>query len=150
MKPSEKHYFAHKLELLALKWEVCEKYHYYLYGSKIEVLTDNNPLTYVFTTAKLDATGQKWVAALSDYNFTIKYRSGRKNADAGGLSRLTEDIAADQERVIFPGVHKAVCQSATLQVEECPLVESLALSQPADTMEDIPDDLIQAHPLTKD
>ena len=148
LKPSEKHYPAHKLEFLALKWAVCEKYHDYLYGSKFEVLTDNNPLTYVFTTAKLDATGQRWVAALSDYNFTIKYRSGRKNADADGLSRLTEDTAADQERIMFPGVLKAVCQSATLQVEECPLVESLAFSQPADTLEDIPEDLIQAHALT--
>ena len=55
------------------------------------MLKDNNPLTYALTTAKLDATGQRCVAALSDYNFSIKYRSGRKNADADGLSRLTED-----------------------------------------------------------
>ena len=27
------------------------------YGSKFEVLTDNYPLTYVLTTAKLDTTG---------------------------------------------------------------------------------------------
>ena len=43
------------------------------------MLTDNNPLTYVFTTAKLDATGHRWLAELSNYNFSIKYRSGRKN-----------------------------------------------------------------------
>ena len=137
LKPSEKHYPAHKLEFLALKWAICEKYHDYLYGSKFEVLTDNNPLTYVFTTAKLDATGQRWVAALSDYNFTIRYRSGRKNADADGLSRSMEDTAAGQERIIFPEVLKAICQCAAIQVEECPLVESLALSQPDDEREDI-------------
>ena len=34
-------------------------------------MTDNNPLTYVLTTAKLDATGQRWVAALSAYNFYL-------------------------------------------------------------------------------
>ena len=101
MKPSERNYPAHKLEFLALKWAVCEKYHDYLYGSKFEVLNDNNPLTYVFTTAKLDATSQRWVAALSDYNFTIKYRSGRKNADADGLSRLLEDTAANQKELYF-------------------------------------------------
>ena len=31
--------------------------------------TDNNPLTYILTTAKLDATGQRWVASLANYNF---------------------------------------------------------------------------------
>ena len=57
---SESHYPAHKLEFLALKWTVCEKFHEYLYGSKtFEVYTDNNPLTYVLTSAKLDACGQR-------------------------------------------------------------------------------------------
>ena len=50
LKPSERNYPAHKLEFLALKWEVCEKFHDYLYGSQFEVITDNNPLTYVLTT----------------------------------------------------------------------------------------------------
>ena len=63
LKPSEKNYPAHKLEFLALKWAVCEKFHDYLYGTRFEAITDNNPLTYVLTTAKLDATGQGWVAA---------------------------------------------------------------------------------------
>ena len=48
---------AHKLKFFALNGSVCHKFHKYLYGNKFEVLTDNNPLTYVLTTAKLDATG---------------------------------------------------------------------------------------------
>ena len=36
-----------KLELLVLKWAICEKLKDYLIGSKFTVLTDNNPLTYV-------------------------------------------------------------------------------------------------------
>ena len=32
LKTSEKNYPAHKLEFLALKWAVCEKFHDYLYG----------------------------------------------------------------------------------------------------------------------
>ena len=55
---SEQNYDAHKLEFLALKWSVTERFHEYLYGGHFEVYTDNNPLTYVLTTAKLDATGQ--------------------------------------------------------------------------------------------
>ena len=72
---SEKNYHAHKLEFLALKWSVTEGFLEYLYGGEFEVYTDNNPLTYILTTAKLDATGQRWVASLANYNFKIFYRS---------------------------------------------------------------------------
>ena len=69
MSKSESHYPAHKLEFLALKWAVCEKFQEYLYGFKsFEVYTDNNPLTYVLTSAKLDARGQRWLAKLANYN----------------------------------------------------------------------------------
>lgn len=50
-------------------------------------MTDNNPLTYVLTSAKLDAAGHRWLAALSSFDFNIQYRAGKKNQDADGLSR---------------------------------------------------------------
>ena len=96
---SESHYPAHKLVFLALKWAVCENFHEYLYGSKtFGVYTDNNPLTYVLTSAKLDACGQRWVAKLANYNFTIKYKCGLSNVEADALSRISwPDILADNE-----------------------------------------------------
>ena len=96
---SESHYPSHKLVFLALKWAVCEKFHEYLCGSKtFEVYTDNNPLTYVLTSAKLDACGQRWVAKLANYNFTIKYKCGLSNVEADALSRISwPDILADNE-----------------------------------------------------
>ena len=39
------------------------------------------------TTAKLNATGMRWVNGLSEYDFTLKYRPGKSAADADGLSR---------------------------------------------------------------
>ena len=104
MSKSESHYPAHKLEFLALKWAVCEKFHEYLYDSNLfEVYTDNNPLTYVLSSAKLDACGQRWVAKLANYNFTIKYKHGLSNVEADALSRIswpevltdTEDLDVD-------------------------------------------------------
>ena len=73
---TEKNYNAHKLEFLALKWAITERFHEYLYGGNFKVFTDNNPLTYVLTSAKLDATGQRWIANLANYNFKIFYRCG--------------------------------------------------------------------------
>jgi len=82
-----------------LKWSITEKFHDYLYGHEFSVLTDNNPLTYVLTTAKLDATGHRWLAALSAYNFTIKYRPGKLNTDADVLSRLPQHTEMSTESV---------------------------------------------------
>lgn len=92
---SEARYPAHKLEFLALKWAITDKFHDYLYGTTFTVITDNNPLTYLLTTAKLDATSYRWLAALSTYNFDIKYRAGRQNLDADGLSRKPHDEPED-------------------------------------------------------
>ena len=85
---SEKRYHSSKLEFLALKWSVCERFHEYLYGGKFQVYTDNNPLMYILTTAKLDTTRQWWVASLANYDFTIQYRSGKQNTEADALSRI--------------------------------------------------------------
>ena len=87
---TESNYPAHKLKFLALKLAVCIKFHEYLYGSKsFEIFTDNNPLTYVLTSAELDACGQRWVANLAIYNFTIRYRCGQSNVEADALSRIS-------------------------------------------------------------
>ena len=53
--------------------------------------TDNNPLTYILTLAKLDATGQRWVASLANYDFRIFYKSGKTNIEADTLSRIPRD-----------------------------------------------------------
>ena len=53
---------------------------------------DNNPLTYILSTAKLNATGHRWVAELADFTFTIKYRPGKTNQDADTLSRMPLNI----------------------------------------------------------
>ena len=49
---------------------------------------DNYPLTYVLTMAKLDATGHGWLAALSNYTFSIIYIPGKGHKDADVLSHI--------------------------------------------------------------
>ena len=96
---AESNYPAHKLEFLALNWAVTKRFHEYLYGNGFTVYTDNNPLTYILTTAKLDGTGYRWVAALAAYNFTLNYRLGKTNVDADALLR----IPWDREQTVEPG-----------------------------------------------
>ena len=92
---SERNYPVHKLEFLALKWAITDKFHEYLYGSEFQVFTDNNPLIYVLTAAKLDATGHRWVAALSNYTFSITYKPGKGHVDADALSHIRWPEAID-------------------------------------------------------
>ena len=62
------------------------------YAPSFTVYTDNNPLTYVLSTAKLNATGLRWVGELADFKFNIKYRPGKVNIDADSLSRIPADF----------------------------------------------------------
>jgi hypothetical protein len=102
-------YPVHKLEFLDLKWAVTEEYHDYLYGNTFTVLTDNNSLTFVLTSAKLDATGHRWIADVALYNFSIMYRPGSNNADADGLSRLPGLLGKNNVSNISTESVKAIC-----------------------------------------
>ena len=83
---TERNYLARRPEFLALKWAVTDRFHEYLYGGQFYVYTDNNPLTYILTYAKLDAMGQRWVASLANYDFRIFYKSGKSNVEVDVLS----------------------------------------------------------------
>ena len=90
LKPCERstqNYSSIKLELLALYWAVTQKYRDLLLGTEFIVFTDNNPLSCLQTTVKLGAKETRWAAELALFTFTIKYRSGRSNWNAVGLSR---------------------------------------------------------------
>ena len=94
-----------------------------MYGNKFTVYTDNNPLTHVLSSAKLDATGHRWLAALSAYNFDIKYRSGSQNADDDALSRHPGNT-------LTPAIINAMHQSTNMSY-----AESLTMN-PFDIMDD--------------
>ena len=80
-------YSSTKLELLALKWAITEKFRDLLIGAECTVYTDNNPLSYFLTSAKLGAVETRWAAELAQFRIKIKYRSGRENTNADALSR---------------------------------------------------------------
>lgn len=158
---SESRYPAHKLEFLALKWSVTEKFHDYLYGADFVVVTDNNPLTYILTSAKLDATSHRWLAGLSTYTFKLQYRAGNQNLDADALSRrphchsakdtlqkdwdlihkFTQDHTCEPGEVeeIDPEVVSAICHRCLIRTSlpnspaesSITLVESLSMSAQA-------------------
>lgn len=89
LRPTERNmsnYSSMKLEFLALKWAITEKFREYLLGQKCLVYTVNNPLSHL-TSAKLGAVEHRWAAQMAAFDFELKYRSGKSNHNADALSR---------------------------------------------------------------
>ena len=127
MNETEQRYHSNKQEFLALKWAVTEQFHEYLSPyrknrNEFVVCTDNNPLTYIFSSANLDAAGQWWVAHLTSYNFSLEYQKGKDNTVADFLSRMNERLPEEEvqeylNQIPYPGV-KAVLDNAITPMEE--------------------------------
>ena len=121
MTETEQRYHSNKQEFLALKWAVTEQFHEYLspYGknrNEFVVQMDNNPLTYIFSSANLNAAGQRWVAQLASYNFALEYQKGKDNTVADFLSCLDDRLLPGKvqdylNKIPYPGV-KAVLDNA--------------------------------------
>ena len=127
MNETEQRYHLNKQEFLALKWAITEQFHEYLLpygknGNEFVVHKDNNPLTYIFSSANLDAAGQRWVACLASYNFSLEYQKGKDNTVADFLSRMNECLPEEEvqeylNQIPYPGV-KAVLDNAIMPIEE--------------------------------
>ena len=127
MNKTEQRYHSNKQEFLALKWVVTEQFHEYLspYGknrNEFVVCTNNNPLTYIFSSANLDAAGQRWVARLTSYNFSLEYQKGKDNTVTDFLSRMNECLPEEEvqeylNKILYPGV-KAVLDHAITPIKE--------------------------------
>ena len=127
MNETEQRYNSNKQEFLTLKWVVMEQFHKYLspYGknrNEFVVRTDNSLLTYIFSSANLDAAGQHWVAHLTSYNFSLEYQKGKDNTVANFLSRMNECLPEEEvqeylNKIPYPGF-KAVLDNAITPIEE--------------------------------
>ena len=83
-------------------------------------------LTYVLSSAKLDAIGQRWVASLAPYNFSLHYNLGRQNVVADSLSRIPWENLFYQDSLDF-NVVKAVIDKSEINTTAC--IESDVLEE---------------------
>lgn len=86
LRKGEQNYPAGKLEACGLYWAV-KHFHPYLYGTKFEVFTDHNTLTYLDTMKAQSSLVARWALLLQSYDYEVKYRPGRNMSHVDELSR---------------------------------------------------------------
>ena len=72
--------------MLALVW-AAKHFRCYLYGRKFEVRTDHAALTYLKNVADQNARLMRCSMKLSELQFTVEHRAGKKIPHADALSR---------------------------------------------------------------
>lgn len=138
LRPTERNmqnYSSMKLEFLALKWAMTEKFREYLLGHKCVVYTDNNPLSHL-SSAKLGATEQRWAAQLASFDFELKYRSGRSNKNADALSRQHPPEPQDMQTMVRGTLLPKPLQQA-LQVQKVGATQAAVAALPHHPPSDI-------------
>ncbi|XP_057494185.1 uncharacterized protein LOC130779535 [Actinidia eriantha] len=93
LKPHEKNYPTHDLELAAVVFAL-KSWRHYLYGEKFEVFSDHKSLKYIFTQRDLNLRQRRWMEYLEDYDFELLYHPGKANVVADALSRKPRSTAA--------------------------------------------------------
>ena len=72
LKPHEKRYPTHDLELAAIVFSLKMWINYHL-GERFELFTDHKSLKYLFSQKDLNLRQQRWLEFLASYDFDIAY-----------------------------------------------------------------------------
>lgn len=86
MSAEERNYCVTRQELVAVVKAIIH-FRPQLYGREFTVRTDHASLSWLLRTPQPQGQVARWIATLSEYNFRLEYRKGRKHNNADGLSR---------------------------------------------------------------
>ncbi|KAL3995729.1 protein phosphatase 1 regulatory subunit 15B [Sarotherodon galilaeus] len=122
---AEKNYSQLDKEGLAVIFGV-QYFHKYLYGRKFMIITDHKPLISLFHEMKAvpqmaSQRIMRWAVLLRAYEYVIKYREGKNNSNADGLSRLPlpenlpTEVAAEEQVLMVDQDQEGVMTSEQLQ-----------------------------------
>ena len=84
---TQRNYPVYKKELFAVIY-CLRKFHSYLWGRKVTVLTDHKPLVHITNQKLMTVALQQWLDVLLDYDLVIKYRPGLLHVIPDALSRM--------------------------------------------------------------
>ena len=85
LKPHEKNYPTHDLELAAFVFAL-KIWRHYLYREKCFIYTDHKSLKYLPSQRELNLRQCRWMKSIKDYDCVIDYHPGKANVVADALS----------------------------------------------------------------
>jgi hypothetical protein len=74
-------------EVLAIVWG-CRLYRQYLFGRRFTIVTDHQPLTWVFNVKDPSSRLTKWRLKLEEFDYRVVYKPGIRNTNADALSKI--------------------------------------------------------------
>ena len=86
LKPHEKNYPAHDLELAAIVFAL-KNWRHYFYGEKCFIYTDHKSPKYLPSQRELNLRQRRWMELIKDYDCVIDYYPGKANVVVDALSR---------------------------------------------------------------
>ncbi|XP_070012310.1 uncharacterized protein [Nicotiana sylvestris] len=93
LKPHEKNYPVHDLELAAIFYAL-KIWRHYLYGVSCEVYIDYRTLQHLFKQRDLNLRHRRWLELLKDYDIIILYHPGKVNVVADALIRKAKSMGS--------------------------------------------------------
>ncbi|KAF8050606.1 hypothetical protein N665_1927s0001 [Sinapis alba] len=119
LKKHEGNYPTHELEMAAVVFAL-KIWRSYLYGAKVQILTDHKSLKYIFTQPELNLRQRRWMEFVADYDLEIAYHPGKANLVADALSRRRAEVSAEKEADVLEGMVRSLHLN-TLVSEDEPL-----------------------------
>ena len=86
LKPHEKNYPTHDLELAAIVFAL-KIWRYYLYGEKCFIYTDHKSLKHLPSQKEFNLRQRRWMELIKDYDCMIYYHPGKANIMVDALNR---------------------------------------------------------------
>lgn len=86
---AEQNYSVTEQECLAVVWAI-KHFQHYLGMKPFELVTDHSALKWLQTAKMPTGRRARWIMELQQYDFNIKHRPGKQNANADALSRIPE------------------------------------------------------------
>ena len=124
LKPHEKNYPTHDLELVAIVFAL-KIWRHYLYGEMFFMYTDHKSLKYLPSQRELNLKQRRWMELIKHYDCVTNYHPGKANVVAYALSRksvqtlralnahlsLSEDGAIVAELITKPNLLNSVLEA---------------------------------------
>jgi len=86
LKPHEKNYPTHDLELTVMIF-VLKIWRHYLLGDRVLIYTNHKSLKYIFTQKELNIRQRRWLKLMAYYDIDLQYHPCKVNVVPDALSR---------------------------------------------------------------